>query len=138
MILKIWNELENGWIYLGGVKKVEQNNNYCPHIEKDSHDIEFVLKMRDAADEKLVRKNTSSISAVDRCLVDPEWIYDTNTDSIIGDLLTKRSSKYQGDIVYGCEIVEITFQDNTVEIYGINHVNKVYLLNDEGKTVERI
>ena len=144
MIVKMWNPLNKGWTYLDGVKSIDVKTNYCPHIFKETdsaykqgwNELEFVLIIKDKDSENGIVKNTSCMCHVDHILIDPEWNYNDNSSS--EGMLTKGQwSKYEYEEIYSCKILLITFENEKKETYALTS-NKVYLLNNEGKTIEHI
>lgn len=144
MIVKIWNPLNEGWTYLDGVKSIDVQTNYCPHLFKETDNaykqgwdsLEFVLIIRDKENDNKLIKNTSCLHHVDHCLIDSEWNYNDGT-SIDNMLLKGRWSKYETDDIYSCRILLITFENEKKETYAVTS-SKVYLLNNEGKTIEHL
>jgi len=144
MIVKMYNPLNEGWTYLDGVRSIDVQTNYCPHLFKETDNaykqgwgnLEFVLIIKDKESENGLVKNTSCLHHIDHCLIDPEWNW--NDSSSAENMLIKgRWSKYETEDIYLCKILLITFENDKKETYAVAK-GKVYLLNNEGKTVEHI
>jgi hypothetical protein len=133
MIVKIYNPLDKGWIWLDGVRDAQVSYKYAPHIYENGDDLIYlVARINDLRSNHGLRKNTSVICLYDVCLIDPEW----TTTNILEPSSCR--SKYMTEDVYGCTVLTITFEDDKKVVYALPADKQVYLLNNEGKTIEHL
>lgn len=146
MIVKIKDVLNDGWIWVDNIKDVSISYNYTPHIYNEETDIFLVLITGKNGKENL-KKNISVIKPYDVCLINPEWLMqsENNKNEIVEDLKfdvnenpIKMNSKYMNDDVYSCKTLSICFMDNKEKVYAIPSDSEIFLLNNEGKTIERM
>jgi hypothetical protein len=132
MIVKIYNPLERGWIWLDEVRDVQLSYNYAPHIYNNDN-ILWIVGIIEK--ENILRKNLSVIKGHDNCLIDPELVESLFGDS---DKSIQYISKYMTEDVYSCAVLSITFMDDKTIVYALPYNKQVYLLNNEGKTIEHL
>ena len=117
MILKVFNEVEKGWTFVGDVKQVTVNKRHCIHSEETV--ISFPLVMYNGTGETLaLSKNHGFLFGVD--------------ESFIND-----KEEFKKD-VYIVKILIVEFTEGNKRSYAVKESTGVYLLNNEGKTIEHL
>lgn len=119
MILKIWNEVENGWTFIGDAQEVTTNKKHCIHVSEDSVSFPLVI-YNGTGDHLVLTKNHGFLFGADEILIKEKEEYGSEKD------------------VYIVQIFIVTFKSGNKKSYVVKQSTGAYLLNDEGKTIEHL
>jgi hypothetical protein len=122
MILKIYNDNNSSWSYYDNIKSIQLNNRYGFNWE--SYQNPSVLKITCF----LIFKNkpglnTNAIYIPDEIVFDYYKYWD--------------NAENNKDNYWGVQIIHIEYNDNSKLTIG-KRSNEAFILNDSGKTIERI
>lgn len=155
MILKIWNEVTQSWVFVDNVKNVSTNHDYVLRMEDDSsYSVEAVLKVYKPVDTDKKSKSADLLKGswipwynasaeVKNC---PDFYLsrNVNVQCTISNCFVLPNKNYQDryDLTFNAKVLLVNTYNSDDNIkssgYLLPENSDVYLLNDNGKTIDRI
>ena len=138
MIVKIRTQETNGWIYLDKVRKIETSRDWVRVKNEDGvGDKPYLNKcMLKIIDPDVVdigsHISSKEIKPIGTLVINAavlkHYDYDVDSDLPISDK----------DNIYTLLVLDVEYESGISETYVMRHNNDVYIINDQGKTIERI
>jgi len=153
MILKIWNEITDTWVFVDNVKSVTCNKDYCLRMEDNNiFKVETALLVYKPEKTGIEEKNADILKGMWIPIYDaseevkncPDFYLSRNVNSHHGvDYTfvlpnTKYQDKFDLNHIAKIVIVNAYNKEDGVITYLLPSGSDVFLLNDKGQTVDRI
>jgi hypothetical protein len=145
MILKIFDERNNNYTFIDKVDSVEVNeSDWCFHCSEDTylHLVMSGYSLIDENDTKSQRFISDESIRRDNIEVDLEkYQYGKNINVVrhVDRYFLNPDKRYKTTQVYSAKVLTVFLGSDTPETYAVRCGNDyVYLLNDQGKTIDRL
>ncbi len=139
MILKMCDERTDTFMFVADVVQVQARYDYTFHVDENDCPIAVLLQFMHKEDKhnRIDRNNPN-----ERCLDDFVLIKNTSVIMPCKEYLVNTKDVYKGEDIYSFKMLEIYRKTNKnlddFSRYMLPIDKPVYLLNEDGKTIDRI
>ena len=145
MILKIFDEKNNNYTFIDKVDSVEVNkSDWCFHCDENNY-LHLVMRgwslinSNDTESQRFISNESIRRDNIEVDLEKYECGKNVNVIRHADMYFINPEKRYETKDVYSAKVLTVFFSSDTSETYAIRCCNdNVYLLNDNGKTIDRL
>lgn len=145
MILKIFDERNNNYAFIDKVDSVEVNkSDWCFHCDENNY-LHLVMRgwslidNNDTMSQRFISNESIRRDNIDVDLEKYECGKNVNVILTVDRYFLNLVERYRTTDVYSAKVLTVFLGSGTTETYAIRCDNEnVYLLNDQGKTIDRL